>query len=115
MRLLVQPRGTRLTGDCYQRGVVHISISDAGDQIGRPRTEGGETDTGTATESSPEIGHEGRALFVSGGDELDLRIEQRIHDIEVLFARNTEDVLNTLVLQALHHQLRCLHQPHPRW
>jgi hypothetical protein len=40
------------------------------------------------------------------GDELDRAVEQRIHDVDVLFAWNAEDIFDSFVLEASYKQLR---------
>ena len=39
-------------------------------------------------------------------DELDRAAEQRVHHVDVLFARQAEDVLDAFVLEAAHQELR---------
>jgi hypothetical protein len=42
-------------------------------------------------------------------DETDGTVQQRVHDVEVLFARNAKDELDSLVFQALDEQLSGFH------
>ena len=42
-------------------------------------------------------------------DEADFRIQQGIHQPQVFLARDTKDVLHTLVFQTADKQFRCLH------
>ena len=84
---------------------VHVGVGDAGDEVGRARTERRHAHAGAAGQASVHVGHERRALLVVRGDELDRAVEQRIHHVDVLFAGNAEDVLDALVLEALHEQL----------
>ncbi len=51
------------------------------------------------------VRHEGGPLLVPGGDETDATVEKGIHDVEVLFAGNAEDSVDTLVLQAADEQV----------
>jgi len=44
-------------------------------------------------------GHERRRLLMAGEDELDLRLAQRFHHVEVFLAGNAEDALDPLVLE----------------
>src|SRR5580704_5528057 len=56
--------------------------------------------------------HEGSRLLVPGHDQLDSGAAQRFDDVEVLFARNAEDLLDTLILQGGNEQVRAFHGPH---
>jgi hypothetical protein len=46
-----------------------------------------------------DIGHEGRALLVPGGNELDLRIHERVQDVQRLLPGHAEDPLHSLIFQ----------------
>ena len=61
-----------LAGDGDDRGSVAVGIGDAGDEIGSSGPEGCHADTGLAGQSAVDIGHEGRALFMTDGDEFNL-------------------------------------------
>jgi hypothetical protein len=106
---LVQALGAGLAGDGHQRRVVHVGVGHAGDEVGGPRSQGADADPGLAGEAAVDIGHEGGALFVAGGDEADIRVQQGVHDVQVFLAGNTEDVFHTFVFQTLHEQIGCLH------
>ncbi len=110
MRLLVQADWSGLPGDGHQRRMIHVGIGDAGDQIGGAWSECGQTHAGTPGETAIDIRHERRALFMATGDELDGRIEQCIHEIEVFLAGDTEDVLDAFVLQAFDEQFCGSHE-----
>jgi hypothetical protein len=43
------------------------------------------------------------------GDKLDSAVEQRIHDVNVLLARNAEDIFDAFVLEAFYKRFRCFH------
>ena len=71
-----------------------------------PGTEGGQTHAGLAGQAAVGVGHERRALLVTGGDERDLRrLLERLADVERLFAGDTEDVLDALALETAHEQI----------
>ena len=55
------------------------------------------------------VGHERGAALVPGGDEADRRGGERVDHVEVLLARQAEDVLDPFVLEALDEELR--HRP----
>ena len=54
------------------------------------------------------VGHVGAALLVANRDEGDRRVLERLVEVERLLARDAEDVLDALGLQALHEQVRRL-------
>ncbi len=101
-------RGT-LAGNGHHRSPVHVGVRDPGDQIGRAGPQRRQAYTRLAGQAPVYVGHEGGALFVPHGDEPDVAVEQRIHDVQVLFARNAEDVLDPFVLQATHKQFGTAH------
>ena len=107
---LVQPGGGALPGDRDDRRAVHVGIGHTGDQVGGARAQRRHAHAGTAGQSAIHVGHEGRALFMMGGDELDGAVEQRIHDANVFFARDAEDVIDLLVFKTFYKQLCSLHQ-----
>jgi hypothetical protein len=53
--------------------------------------------------------HERSRLFVTGQDQLDLRIAQRLDNVEVFLARHTEDAVNPFVLQCRDQKVRALY------
>src|SRR5580700_11051196 len=56
--------------------------------------------------------HEGSRLLVPGHDQLDSGAAQRFDDVEVLFTRNAEDLLDTLILQGGDEQVGAFHGAH---
>ncbi len=111
---LVQPGGGRLAGDGHQRGHVHVGVGHAGHQVGGAGAQGGEADARPAGEPSVHVGHEGGALFVPGGDELDgAAVDDGVDELERLFARNPEDVLHALVLETPSEKIRGFHSATP--
>ena len=109
MALLVEACRRTLSGDGDDRSAVHVGVGHARDEVGRARAERRHAHAGTARQAPVHVGHEGRPLLVMGRHELDRAVEQRVHDIDVLFAGNAEDVLDTFVLQALDEKLSCSH------
>ena len=85
MAFLVHTRGGALAGDSDHRRAIHIGVRYACHQVGRARAEGRETHARIAGEPSIHIRHEGRTLLVAGEHELNVAVEQRIHDVEILF------------------------------
>ena len=98
MAFLVQPRGRALAGDGDDRRAIHVGVGDTGDEIGRAGTERRHAHAGPAGQPAVDVGHERCALLVSRRDELDRAVEQRVHDVDVLFAGNAEDVFDAFVL-----------------
>ena len=68
---LCMPGGGRLAGDGHQRGVVHVGVGHAGDQIRGPRPQRRQADSRPAGQPAVDVGHEGGRLFVAGGNEAD--------------------------------------------
>jgi hypothetical protein len=89
---------------------VHVRVGHAGDQIGRARTQRGQADSGFPGQTPVDVRHESCALLVPRGSEADTAVEQRVHHIDVLFARQAEDVFHAFVLEALHHQFGGFHR-----
>ena len=84
-------------------------------QVERARPERGEADPRPAGQPTVGRRHERGGLFMAGQDELDARLPQRLDNVEVLLARNAEDVFDALVLQGSDKQVRSLgHQRRPR-
>jgi len=86
MGFFVHPIQRGLPRDRDQRGAIQIRISHAGEQIGCPRPQSRETDPGLSCQPPMDIGHEGRALLVSNGNKPDLRIHERVQDVQRLFS-----------------------------
>ena len=107
--LLVQPRRRALARDADDRRPVHVGVGKTGDQVGRTGPQGRHANARPARQPAVDVGHEGRALLMARRDELDRAVEQRIHDVDVLLARNAEDVFDALVLEASYEELRCFH------
>ena len=68
-------------------------------QVQRARAERGDAHAGLAGQPAVGRGHEGRALLVAGQDQLDRRVAQAFHDIQVLLAGNPENAIDALVLE----------------
>ena len=66
-----------------------------------PGPERAEAHAGPAGEAAVGVGHERRPLLVAHREELDrLRVVERLVQVERLLARDPEDVLDALVLEA---------------
>ena len=107
--LLVQSGRGALAGDRHDRRAIHVRVGDAGDEVRRPGPQGGHAHPSAPGQAAVHVSHERGALFVVRGDELDGTVQQCIHHVDVLFAGNAEDVLDTFVLQALDEQFSGFH------
>ena len=72
-----------------------------------PGAERAEADAGAAGEAAVHVGHVGAALLVADGDEGDRGVGQRLVEVERLLARDAEDVLDALGLEALDEDVGC--------
>jgi len=114
MRLEVHAFEPGLSGDGDERRAVELRVGDAGEQVRRPWPQRREADAREGRETSVDVGHERRGLFVTREDELDLVavLERRI-EVERLFAGDPEHVPHALVLEAANEQLRGVHLGDP--
>jgi hypothetical protein len=106
---LVQSRRCSLASDGDDGCSVHVGVRDSRDQICRTRPERRHAHAGAPGQAPVHVGHERGALLVVSGDEFDGAVQQCIHHVDVLFAGNAEDVLDTFVFQALDEQFSGLH------
>ena len=109
MRFLVDAVPAALAGDGHQRRPVEVGIGDPGGEIGGARAQRREAHPRAAGEPAPGVRHEGGALLVPRGDELDPRIHQGVDDVEDLLAGHAEDVAHPLVLQTPRNDVAGLH------
>ena len=107
--LLMHSRGGRLARYGHDRGIVHVGVGHARNQVRRTRPQGRQTDAGPARQPPVDIGHEGRRLLVPRRYEAHRASAQRLHDVEVLLPGDAEDELHTLVLQAANEEFGGLH------
>jgi hypothetical protein len=61
-----------LAGDHQHRHTAQRGIGGRCDEVGRPRPQSGDADAGLAGVAAIGCGHEARALFMPGQDQLDL-------------------------------------------
>ena len=99
---LVDAVQTGLRHERDQRMRVQLGVRDPEHQVDRAGTERRQTHTGLAGQRAVGVGHERRAAFVPSRDEPDRGVGERVDDVQVLFAGQPEDVLDALVLEALH-------------
>ena len=74
------------------------------DEVGGTRAQGRQADAGLAGQTAIGGGHEAGGLLVASQHQLDLRLAQRLEQVEVLFTWNTEHVLDAFIFQTLHYQ-----------
>ena len=103
--LLVHPCRRALTGDRDQRRAIHVSVGDAGHEVGGAGAEGRKADPGTAGQPAIDIRDEGGALLVPGWHELHRGVDQRVEEVDVLLARDAEDIVDAFVLEAAREEL----------
>jgi len=101
--------GCALSGNGDHRSAVHVRVGHPRDEIGGARAKRRKTKSRFSCKPAINIGHERRALFVASGDEPNRTLQKRVQDIDILFARNAEDVFNALVFQAFDEQFSRLH------
>ena len=100
VRFFVQPLRGALPGQHQHGSPIHVGISHAGDEIGRPRPQRAQTACRIPRETPVNLGHEGRPLLVPGENEPDLvGLRQRHDEIRVLLPRHAEDVLDAFFFQ----------------
>jgi hypothetical protein len=90
--------------DRNERGAVRHGVCDAEQQVDGTGAERGRDKASLARDSPIHLGHERGGLLVPGQYVTDARPVQRHRGADVLLARNTEDELDTLILQAPHEQ-----------
>ena len=88
-----------LAGDHHHRHRAEQRIGRAGREVERAGAERREADAGLAGQAPMGRRHERRRLLVPGQHQLDRRAAQRFDDVEILLARNPEDLLDALVLE----------------
>ena len=106
VRLLVEPVEPRLGHDGDEWVRVELGVRDPEDQVERARPERREADARLAGQCAVGVGHERRPAFVACGHEPDRGIGEGVDHVEVLLAGQSEDVLDPLVLETRHEQLR---------
>ncbi len=110
---LLAAEDSLLAGDHHHRHRAEQRVSRAGGQIERARPERREADPGPAGQAPVRRRHERRRLLVAGQHQPDLRTAQGFDDVEILFARDAEDLLDALVLERRDEELGAvqLHAP----
>ena len=89
----------------HHRHGAELGIRSGRHEIGRARSERRKADTDSSGESSDRRCHESGALFVARDDELDVGVPKTFEQVQVLFTRDPEYVLDALALERLHHQI----------
>ena len=106
VRLLVEPVQARLRHQRHQRVRVELGVRDSEHQVERAGAEGRQTHARLAGQRSVGVGHERGTALVARRDEPDGGIGQGVDDVQVLLARQAEDVLDPLVFETGDEQLR---------
>jgi hypothetical protein len=107
VRFLVELVEPGLARDRDHGSMVEIGIGDPGHEVGGTGSEGGHRDGRSAGQATVDVGHERGALLVPRRDVADgVLAAQRVQDVHRLLARDREDVLAALGLEAFDEQ-RC--------
>ena len=107
---LLAAQDSLLAGDHHHRHRAEQRVGCAGRQIERAGAERGEADTGLAGQAPMGGRHERRRLLMAGQHQLDLRAAQSFDDVEILLARNPEDLLDALVLKRGDDEFGAIHR-----
>ena len=113
VRLLVLPVLAHLGRDRDQRRAVGGRIRDTQLHVDRAWAQRRGDNGCTAGDPAVHLGHERCRLLVTGQHIPDLGRGQRLHEADVLLARQPEDHLDALVFQALDDQLGSFAHPSP--
>jgi hypothetical protein len=98
-----------LAGDHNHRHSAEQGKGRTGGQVQRAWTQGREADARLAGQPPMGRRHERCGLLVPSHDQLDLGAAQRFDYVEVFFARNAEDLLDTLILKGGDEQVGAFH------
>jgi len=93
--------GAHLARDGDQRSRVHLCVLEGCDEVGCPWPGGGHSHTHPAGRHRVALGHMAGTLLMTGQHVTYRAVEQRVVGGENRPARNTEDRLHALVLEAL--------------
>ena len=99
---------TDLTGNSHKRCAVAVGIGNSGYQIGCSRSEGRHANAGFAGEPAVNIRHESGALFVTYCYKLNFRVFQRVHNGQIFFAGNPENIMNSFFFQTFDQEVRSI-------
>ncbi|OTP68736.1 hypothetical protein PAMC26577_32475 [Caballeronia sordidicola] len=94
-----------LPGDEHHRHGAEMGVGCTGDQIQRTGTECRHADARPSRQAPVSGRHEGCRLLMAGDDKLDVRVSQRLDDVEIFFARHRENAIDALILQRLDKQI----------
>ena len=94
-----------LSGDHDHRHRAQMRVGRSRRQIERTGTQRRQADARASGETPVGGRHEAGSLLVPRQHELDLRAPQRLQHVEILLARNGEDVCDALVLEGGHQQI----------
>ena len=103
------PLCSRLAGYGDDGGEAQHGIGHSRYEIGGTGTKGGQAYLHLASHPRLHSGHERRRLLVPRQYELDFGGGQAIHELDVLLARDAEDLGHPICFQALYDEFRGLH------
>ena len=102
MAFFMQPIRAGLTGDRHQGSFIQMRIGNAGQKIGRARSQRRQADGCPAGQPALDVAHEGRALLMARGDELQAAVQQDVDEVEILLPGYAEDEGRSFIFQTLH-------------
>jgi hypothetical protein len=109
--LLVDAPQAHLGADGHQGRAVGLGVGHSQEQVDGSGAQGGETDPGFPRHPAVEVRHEGGRLFRAGQNKAQGSLAEGIHQVDDLFAGETEDIGHPFVLQAPGQQLGDVHFP----
>jgi len=83
-----------------------MGVSGSGREIQRAWAKRGHANSRLSGKPTVRCRHESRSLFVPRENKFYFRVTQRLHDIEIFFPGNTEDPLNSFILQGGDEKIR---------
>ena len=95
-----------LAGDHDHRHRTQIRVGGSRRQVERAGPQRRNADAGLAGQPPMRGGHEGGGLLVPGQDQLDPRVVQGFDQIEIFFARHTENTVDTFMLERRDEKVR---------
>ncbi len=75
-------------------------VRHAGHEVRGAGPQRRQADAGAAGKAAVDVGHERRGPFVSGQDEADRTVAERVHQLEVLLPRDPEGETDAFTFQA---------------
>ena len=94
-----------LPGDHEHRHGAELRVRRSGYEVRRSGAECREADASLAGQSAVCRGHEASGLLVASQGELDLGSRQRLQEVEIFLAGDSEDELDAFLFESLHEEV----------